>query len=242
MKIRRGKLLLGTVFAFVAMFFCAINVQARCTDQQLFELQEAGRRVRSTIEIVEGTQMREVGCDETAEFVMVEFPTIEFRIDTFNITSDIFVTMTNNLTREVITIHEGMLENGVFSYITDEMENIVNYSFSVMTSADGCFGQQLRTYTVRKPMMNDFSLFSMCEGMDEIPYCRKFLDAPLNISEDELADRIQRFLSGPESESEDPGVIEWLRDNTLIIVVVIIVIAGVAGASIVIAKKRRESL
>jgi len=243
MQVNKLKVLLGSIFTFGLMFFSVANVEARCSDQRLWELQQAAREVRSTIEIIEGTQMREVGDDYTGEFVMVEFTFYEFRINTFNITEDLFVRMTNNVTRQTTTIHDGLLEDGIFTYMTDNTEDIVNYSFGVYTNDEGCFGRSFRSYTVRKPMMNPFSEWPICHGLDEIPYCRRFIDAPLNISEEELPGRIERFLRGPDlDDDDDNAVIEWIRNNTTVIVIVIVVIGGIAGTVFLVIRRRRSIL
>ena len=240
MKIRREKLLFGAMIALIAIFFCALNVQARCTDQQLFELQEAGRRVRSSIEVIEAVEYHYVEYGES-EFRLMPFPRYKFQIDTFNVTGNLFVTMVNRLTNENIVIHYDMTEGGAFAYLTDDLVNIVNYSFRVYSSVEGCFGHHLRSYTVRKPMLNPFAASWACEGLGDVPYCRTFLDSELNITEDELPDRIDRFLAGPNQGTDDEnGVGEWIRNNTLIAVVIVIIISGVATALFFVNQKRRS--
>ena len=242
MKMYVKNIILGVGIVFVAMFFCVINVDARtrCSDQVLWELQQAARQVRSTIELVEGTHYVDLYDDHTGERVTAEFAFYEFRISTFNISDDLFVRMINSATREATTINSQMLEDGVFVYMTDNTSDLVNYSFRVYTNNEGCFGHHFRTYTVRKPMWNMFASFEICLGNSDIPYCQKFIDRDLNISEFELVDRINRLLGTPEEEDDDNRIIEWLRGNTVTIIIIILVIGAGSGGVYLFIRHRRS--
>jgi len=240
MKIHNKKLLLGSFITFIAMFLFAINVQA-CTDQQIFELREAGRLVRTTIEVVERVVEFEAPDEYGPGTVTVELISYSFRLDTFNITDNIFVTMTNNITREVTTIHSEMLEDGIFVYVTGDLENVVDYNFRVYSFADGCFGQHLRTYTVRKPMFNLFSDMPVCHGIDEVPYCQKFINEEFQFSMMELPERIERFLAGPTQEPGDgQGPVQWFRNNVAAILITLIILAIITGGTVFVVGKRRS--
>ena len=243
MRIQRVNLLVGFIVAFVAMFFVGLNVHAVCTDEQQFELREKARNVRSTIDYRQGSRIDESWINsETGE--PVEMVYFEFVITTYNIVDGMHIIMLNTTTGERTIIIPEMTENGVYTYTTEYWETVVNYEFQIYTfTVTECQNIRFRTYTVRQPMFNLNSVGPLCEGHEDVPYCARFLDAPLPFpnSEMELAEAIERYLRGespnhPPSEEENEGV---FGINLITAVIVLIIIVIVTIGILFVIKRRR---
>jgi len=244
MKKSIKNVLTALLIAFISLFFNATIVNARCNDQQMVTLNDDASRVRITLEVVETPTIMNVMNYEEDRFMDMEVMIYEIFFGVFGITDNIYVTMTNSLTEETITILESMTTDGVFVYGTRDIINLFDYTFVVHANLDGCRGDRLRTQTVRKPIFNIYSEYEICQDLEDVPYCRKFVDNPLDVDDLQLNEAIERFLTGggrPTPEDEEEGIIwNWIRDNYLYITIGVIVIVLITSGVIYTIRKRRS--
>ena len=248
---KNTKLLSKLALTVATIFFCVLNVQASCTMEQRADMNDAARLVRTSLEINEREQRVDSSwfAEPGEELDDIYMTIYQFKINIYNIVDGIYVTLTNSLTRAVTTIYPSMTEDGVFTYTTEDIDNIVNYEIRIFTNITGCVGDQITSSTLVKPMFNYLSTFGDCEGMEEVPYCRRFVEREVNITQEELPAALERFFAegganGNGNGNDDgffAGIGNWISErSTTIIIGVIIIAAGVAGGVIYANRKRRK--
>lgn len=118
---------------------------------------------------------------------------ISFDISIYNITDDIYVSITNSSDdyRDSVQVFYSMTEKGTYTFNVKNIETITTYKIEVRTIKFGCTGT-FRTLTVVKPKKNNLSDLMVCryEEVVDYIYCQKWITNDFNISENRAIDRI----------------------------------------------------
>jgi len=221
------------------MFFGGIIVNASCTYQQRANLNETARNIRAAFEVNE-KEVEVAGVDYITKeaFIFKELQP-EFILNIYNITNDVLITQTNDHNRRTVDINYGMTTNGVYNTTITDFENIITYTFRVVSNLEGCRGDILRTFTITKPKLNYFVQYPICDGLENIPYCQRFITEEFSINLNELPERLEQYLDehnlGPDGEVKG----NWFSKNWLYIAIGVVIVGGATGVTIFIVRKRR---
>lgn len=234
------------IVTFLAVFLGSNLVSAadKCTYQEKANLNEIAQNVKTSYEITERKEKKIVSHPDKDERVEVEYTYPEFKISIYNLTDDLYVMQTNELTKEVTYIYNNMTTNGVYTLIDPDLQNIVTYTYKVLSNLKACEGEALRTYTIKKPKENWFASLLACQGYADLPYCKPYITEELNnITESDLSRLIEDHLAtetiDPNKNKDDQNnILTFFKNYWLYTLIGVVLVAGATGGTIYFVKKR----
>ena len=238
----------------LVLFFASTNyVYAVCDVNETNELNSLATNVNVSYEIVK----KEIPIDENYNFpdgmneeLLEDYVATRdyFRIYISNITEDLYVVVRNETTGASTTYSFADAVNGTITFDTEVYVTIMNYTIEIFSSsATNCPDTSLYTLYLTTPMYNSASESSYCEGIEDFYLCQKYLSVDVDFTY--FYDDIENYRNGLINddgeeipEEEDPGFLDFVRDNVVIIIVVVVVIVAAGGliTFVVIRKQRRR--
>ena len=236
------RLIIKAFVILIISFLNAINVNAACTYVEKANLNEVASKVKTNYEIIEKTETYEVLDTDVNEVFTHEAIKSSFKINIYNITKDLYVTQHNGFNNEDTNIFFEDTENGIYTFLTDDLENIINFKYDIYSNLENCTGDILKTYNFIKPKLNLYSQHGACDGLEDIPYCKKYITEDLNIEESEISRRVEEYLASKNTQSEQgnnkKNIIETLKENYIYVILGVGIVAGALTTTIIIVKKR----
>ena len=246
-------------FFFTFVFFLASNnVYAVCDATELNNLNRLAVNVSVDYEAI----TEEYEPDENItypdgltqeEWDNYVFARNVFQIYISNLTKEIYVTVSDNVTNETQTYTYADSNNGVVTIRQLDLTNITTYTVTVYSSSEtNCPDTLLYTQYLTTPMYNSYSDYTICEGAEDFYLCYEYLSVP-TVSFDRFVELVEDYKAGrvdnegeeivpPEEEEEESGFGDFVREHRVVIISVclVIVIGGVLVTVIVIKKRRSQ--
>lgn len=99
-----------------------------------------------------------------------------FEISVYNVTDDIYVTVTNDINDENLIISNEITTNNSYSFTVYDIESIINYEFHVGALKYGCT-DELRKISYVKPRYNRLSELDICkkDELADYNYCQTWV-------------------------------------------------------------------
>ena len=240
-KYQSKSLKILTLLAVLFLGVLKVN-GAECTYIEKAKLNEIASKVKTNYEVIEETiteEFTDPDSDETGSYEIIK---TSFKISIYNITKDLYITQNNGLTKESINVYYENTENGVYTFVSEDLENIIKYDYQIYSNLENCSGEILKSYSFTKPKVNLFSQYRICEGLENVPYCRLYITNEINISESELEEKIKDYLTKdkkiPVEEEEEKGIVEFIKENYIYVIIGVVAVVGTLGTTIIIVKRR----
>ena len=239
------KLLFSILFSFILLFTLSMSVNAECSYNERTQLLNESKKVdiffdTATKEnIVTGTN------PNTGEVTSGKVNVLYFKMNFANISNNIFIKVINLKTGESFIVNHELLNNGVYSYVIDDISNIVNYSVTYYSTFNNCYAYEVYSKTFSKPKFNSISTYDICSNdiVAGTKYCKKFIDKEFNKSDSEILEYLNSLVNINEDndikEIEKKRFIDYLKKYWYIPTLVIILIVSIV-VWIRIVKKRGE--
>lgn len=231
-----------TLLGILSSFILMLDVNADCTYIEKANLNEIGAMVKTNYEVIEESITEEFVDPDTGEVSTVEGIKTSFKISVYNIIKDLYVVEYNSLTKEDKYLFYEDTSDGVYSFISEDIENIVSYEYNIYSNLESCPGNILKTYNFVKPKINMYSQLGMCAGLEHIPYCKRYITEEIQVSETKLKDEISKYILEEKKEKEEEekksGIIEFLENNYIYIIIGVVVVSSITILSVIIIKKR----
>ena len=249
MKTFMKKIKTGLIFFILfAILFATSSVEAAstCDYATQVELSTQAYNVQATYEVrsVATGEMIEddypsVNEDGELETGYIEIYRTEIVTTIYNITKNIYVTVTNDLDGTTRTYHYEDTNNGTIEILRDNIDEIVNYEIKVYSDHEDCLDEQFgSTITLATPKYNDFSSYDVCEGLN-VYYCEEYITQDLNMTYDQFIESATALAKENEEQnnpSDDEGSI---TSNIWFYIGIGVVIALVLAIIITLVIKRR---
>lgn len=240
----------AVILVVLAFFIGCLNVHAVCSGEE-------NNRITSEAANVKVDYEEKIGIMEPGTYSPPDGLTEEeannyvatyayFTLTISNLTENLYVVVTNDVTKESKTYNYSDSNNGVVTIDHNDMFAITNYTVKVYSSnKTSCINTLLNTITKTLPKYNDLSESGICEGAENFYLCYKYL-AVNTPTFDEFVDLVQKYKDGnidkdgnekPEEKIEEKK--SFIEENKVAIIVSSIVIVAVGvGVVFVIIKKR----
>ena len=163
-----------------------------------------------------------VGSNKTA----FEIPRYKFNVSVYNIRDDIYVKVTNDIDRRVITIYPNVIQNGTYSFAHNDYANIYTYKLSVYSYKDECKDELIGVKKLVVPKYNPYSEYEYCKNSDE-DFCKKFIKKDIGVDSD---DAFLEMLNEKNASQKEKTFKEQIisNKNKLIIVAMSTAIVAIA--------------
>lgn len=116
-----------------------------------------------------------------------------FEISLYNITDDIYAVISSDINSEERVVNHDMTTNNTYSFKTEDINTIINYTISIRTIRYGCSGE-IRNMSLIKPRYNDLSELATCKTkeMADYSYCQKWVEKYYTNTREEIIEKINR--------------------------------------------------
>ena len=168
-----------------------------------------------------------------------------FKVFFSNVTGDIYIKITNDYNDDVKFIRYKDTDDGIYTFDWEYNDKITKFKYEVYSSAEtSCPDEKYYTGYVILPKYNDFSTRVMCEGLNDLPECQKYVTKDYNPVEQEKT--IVEYLKQKEIKEEEEQKKWYVKigdfvnnHKGVIITCSIIVVSGVATVVVVNKKRKR---
>lgn len=232
------------LFILLITLFCSINtveaVKTTCTYEEKANLNDIASKVSSNYKIDEIKEEYEFENPDTGEVSLEERTKIKFKVSLYNILEDIYITQIDNLNNEELNIYYSELQNGVYTFETDNTSDIIKYNYYIYSNIEGCRGEILKTLVFTKPKANMYYQMEICDGLEDNPLCQKYITEDINLTEDEFYAKIHELNKKKEEvkkEENKEGITDFLKDNYIYFIFGAIVISGSVIGFIIVRKR-----
>lgn len=222
------KLLLGVIL------LSSVNVYAAtCSGADLQKVSKAANGIKTNYNINEGK------VKENSDKYEVD-PSIEFSI--YNITSDVFLKITNDFNQDETIVTYSKTNNGKYSFSTDEMFKKRTYYIEVFSNLDSCKADSIKSITLKKPYYNPNSAYAICIDNPDVPMCQTYITEDTGVSEQYIDAKVKEYLSKNGMTTTKKGDVtddgNFFTKNWKILAIGGGVVVLLIGGYIIISKKR----
>ena len=249
----KAKILLTSALSFILF---TSNVFAACNYEEKAKLNNESANVKANYEIKERELTKDeytappdaIPTDEQESYV----PKTEYiEVNILNLTENLYVTVKNDVTKEVKTYNYSDAVNGNITFNWNEIGSIANLTIKVMASnTSDCNGQTLRTLYLTLPRYNEYSEYDVCDRIPDYYMCQRFVTYD-DFKYDDFSENVTKEIkTRNKKEEEQKENNKWYKKVGNFIVehktgfiiggISLVVVAG--GATYIIIKKRRRNI
>lgn len=230
------------------------SVYALCEVKESNNLNRLGNKVKYSWDIIEKEEEPSdtlvppegIPIDELENYKVKR---TYFRIYINNITEDMYLTITDNETKETKTYNYEDTVDGTISFDNPVKTNIVEYSVVIYASdKTNCVDEKIRSFNFSTPMYNKYSEYALCEGLEEYYLCQKYLSSDVKI--DDFWGSVEQYRMRKEA-SEKPiqeendktgkGLIDFLNEHKVLVIITGVGVIIVSSLTIILIIKKRRS-
>ena len=238
MTLKNNKILSKIMFTFLVMFLGVLKTSASCSYVEKANLNEIASDIKTNYEVIEEEVIKDFIDPDTQETGTYKATKRSFKISIYNLTEEVYIVETNNLNNDKKEIFYRDTNNGIYTYISEDIENIIKYEYVIKSNIKTCFGEVLKSYNFTKPKVNMYSQYAMCEGLEDNPYCRVYITEDLNIDESQIEKKLDNYIV---EEKEEIKSEESKKNKKYVYITVGAgLIVGTLGTMIIV--KRRSKL
>lgn len=260
------------IFSLIVFMTSCGFVYASCDVSETNKLTNLAVNVKASYEVLEGEyekcEFPELSEDQEAVSLDCEYSppdglTAEelkdyvatynyINIKITNLTEELYVVVTNELSNEKATYTYQDSNQGVINIRQDDIRNIVNYKIEVYSSSStSCANTKLYTLTLVTPAYNEYSEYALCEDAQDFYLCQPFVSYNIEDIADfqSFVELVQKYKDGQvneegeeteeiEQESSFQGFVKNHKGIIIGTVVGIVVIGGIV--TVIIVRKQRS--
>ena len=184
-----------TLLLMLGIGIMPVNAVCNYTDKAAANKKAAN--VKLDYEVVEDKKEYEDGTISINEY---------FKMTILNVTEDLYVTVTNDVTNTTNTYRYSDAKDGVITFNWDNNEVVTNFTMKVYgAESSPCKDEELRTIRKQTPRYNDFANRAICEDMKDFYLCEKYTTVE-NIDESMFINKVSDYAEGKideEGESKE---------------------------------------
>ena len=221
----------------VAFILPLTIVRAACDYTAQLDLNSKAANVKYNYELKTETKEYDDGVSEEDYFI----------ITFLNITEDLYVEVSNNITSEVKTIRYNDTKDGEASFEWREIYDITNFTIKIYAeSTTECSGDLLKTAKLSTPRFNNYYNRAICSDYPDFYLCQKYVTTN-QIDESGFINKVESYINGKvddkgndiKQEDKKFNFKEFIKYNVKYIIGGVVVI-GVAGGVAIYLKKTKK--
>lgn len=175
-----------------------------------------------------------------------------FKVYIANVTEELYVIVTNNVTKESKTYSYQDAVDGTITFDHEDLTVITNYTIDVYASSNTeCANTKLTTHYLTTPKYNSYSDSTICEGIENFYLCHKYL-AVKAVGFDEFVTLAERYKKGQidsdgsEIVDKEPGkdnFFDYIKEHKGIVIGTVVTVLVIGGlVTVIIVKKQRSRI
>lgn len=214
------------IFLIVIFMFIFVNkVNAECTYQDRKELLEKAKEVEV--------------------FFEPDLNNKYFIFNLYNLDSDLYVDIYNSKTNESKEVHSYELNNNHYSFIDNNIDDIVTYRVNIYVGNSLCYGNELTTKTITKKIINKYYYMDICKNIEDYQYCKPLLNNKFSISDEKIEDNINKYKDSLNVKEDKKVINKFGMDDLINLVkkywyIILIIISVVIGFMVFIKTNKKR--
>lgn len=219
------KRLIKYVFIIFVFSIFILDVNADCSYQERKKLLEEAKNVDAYFEADVDNKL--------------------FNFYLYNLTDNLFVQIENLNSKQTTEVYNYQIVGNYYTFVENNIEEKISYRIHIYSNKQECYGSKLTSKTINKGIINKFYSESICKGAEEYKYCQPFFKDKLNISDEEVINKINEYKKNLEINmkqqiEETNFFIDFVKKNWKYILVFFIVSCMVIGGMLIINKRKGE--
>ena len=217
------KKIMCLLFLFGIFVYVNVNASA-CQGDELTRLKEIADNIKINYEIENEGKSSE-----------------RIKITLYNLNKDIYIIQKNDKDKDTKTIN--YIDGGKYTFYSNNKTDYIVYTFDVYSNVKTCDATLIKSITFKKPKLNPNYKYQICAENPTIPVCQKYITEDTGISENQLKEYIENYLSGQVSVITQKAEVKtgnFFKENLKYILIGTGVLGLVIGGYIFISKKRSE--
>lgn len=228
----------------VLPFLVALNVYAadECTYKEQANLNKLAALVDANYEVIQDEEKVTAEDPDGLGTVETTVKTTTFKIKIYNITENLSLKISEkigNKSGQERTVNYSNTDNGVYTFTSDNIGDIIEYKIKINASGGACSGKTIRTMSFKKPRVNPYAGYEMCKGHEDVQYCEEFTTKEFEFTDAKLEELISSVDPVKDDKpDEENKFLRFLKDNYIYIIAGTVLIAGGVGAYFIYRRKR----
>ena len=194
------------VITFIFAFNLIVN--AECSYQERNELLKEAKNVNAFFDINSEKKNVERINPNSEELESIEVEDYYFILNVLNLTNNMFIKITNNYDDNEIIVNSNSLNNGVYTYKTDNTSNIITYYLTFYSTKDNCYANKITQISLKKPKENPIYYYSVCsnEYVKDSKYCQHFITNDFKGDVYDIVGELNNKVRSYENQKERKGI------------------------------------
>ena len=213
----------------LGVFACLPVKAAECGN----DLYQAADKVKVSNEFVEekDNETDIVLSDGSKPMILVDNIKIE------NITSDMYVIVTETKTNQSTTYNYTDTANGIITIKDNTVRKVKNYTIDIYAANNtNCGGAKLKVKYLETPAYNPYSQSTRCDGNEKFEYCKEYLNK--EITEEEFQKKLGEYLGEDTNTNEKEGLLAFLNKHKLLFILIISLLV-IGGTTTIVIQRRK---
>ena len=241
-----------SIFGLLVFLTSYQYVYAVCDTSTLNNLNSQARKVKPSYELKKEQIKIEDGFPDglTEEEKQNYYMTVSYyMIYINNMTKDLYIKVSDDLSKEEKTYTYDQAENGVISFRLDSFSELRTYTITVYASdVNGdCANEKLYSTNLVIPYYNVYSGWEPCKGIEEFYLCHEYLNVKVNKTESEFLNSVNEYKKGlinkdgEEVGKKEDGNKAWnfIKKNKVVLIIATAVVISGGIATVILIKKKR---
>ena len=166
-----------------------------------------------------------------------------FQVIFSNITKDIYIKISNDYNDDIKFIRYQDTKEGIYTFDWENTDKITKFKYEVYSSTEtSCPDEKYYTGYVVLPKFNEFSNTVMCEGVNDLEACQKYITSNMDPVEQER--QINEYLKVKEEKEKKENKKWYEKIGDLVKAHKLITITGsiivITGVATVVVKNKRK--
>jgi len=239
------------ILIFILFICSSTNVYAECDFTETNRLNSLAVNVKASYEHFEVEYKSYTPLDGATQEEIENYvvKVLNFKIHIANITKELYVTVTDSVTKNTKTYNYSDTKNGEITFIQDDLTQVYNYTINIYSSNEtNCPDTKLYTMYLQTPYFNRLSEYELCEGIEEFYLCHEFLNVK-SVSLDEFESLSRSYRNNKidkngekteQEKTENNSISNFLKNHKILVVILsVVIIIVIILLIILIAKKNR---
>lgn len=217
------------ILLFVIFMFGFINrVNAECTYQDRKELLDKSKDIEVYFE--------------------PDLNNKYFVFNLYNLGNELYVNIYNSKTEENKEVHSYDMVDNHYSFIDNNIDDIITYRVTIYVSNSSCYGNKLTTKTITKKIINRYYYMDICNGIEDYQYCKPLLNNKFSLNDDKINENINKYKESLNVKEDTKEISKFGMDDLIKLlkeywyIILIVVCVSIGFVVIIKINKKRGDL
>lgn len=171
-----------------------------------------------------------------------------FVFNLYNLDDELYVNIYNSKTEENKEVHSYDMVDNHYSFIDNNIDDIITYRVTIYVSNSSCYGNKLTTKTITKKIINKYYYMDICKGIEDYQYCKPLLNNKFSLNDDKINENINKYKESLNVKEDTKVISKFGMDDLIKLlkrywyVILIVVCVSIGFVVIIKINKKRGDL